>query len=128
MFPIHLRYSDFDMLGHMNSAQYATLIELGRLRYFMHIKWDLSEVSNVVASFKIDYLKQIIPADEVVVYVKVSSLGTKSFKMEYLLASPDDKTMFAKAETVQVCILKKGNVSTAIPESIRAAIKSYENL
>ncbi|MCB0495965.1 MAG: acyl-CoA thioesterase [Cyclobacteriaceae bacterium] len=126
--PIQLRYSDFDMLGHMNSAQYATLIELGRLRYFMHIKWDLSEVSNVVASFKIDYLKQIIPADEVVVYVKVSSLGTKSFKMEYLLASPDDKTMFAKAETVQVCILKKGNVSTAIPESIRAAIKSYENL
>lgn len=127
-FPIQLRYSDFDMLGHMNSAQYVTLLELGRLQYFMHINWNLNEVSNVVASFKIDYLNQIIPTDEVVVWVRVTSLGNKSFKMEYAMASPSEDTIFARAETTQVCILKKGNISTPIPPDIRASIEKFENL
>lgn len=126
--PLQLRYSDFDMLGHMNSAQYATLIELGRLKYFLKIGWNLSEVSNVVASFKIDYLRQIVPTDEVVVLVKVASLGNKSFVMEYAMVSPDEKTIFAQAETVQVCILKKNMGSTPIPDKIRSAIQTFENM
>lgn len=126
--PLQLRYSDFDMLGHMNSAQYATLIELGRLKYFLKIGWNLSEVSNVVASFKIDYLHQIVPTDEVVVLVKVASLGNKSFVMEYAMVSPDEKTIFAQAETVQVCILKKNMGSTPIPDKIRSAIQTFENM
>lgn len=126
--PLQLRYSDFDMLGHMNSAQYATLIELGRLQYFLHIKWDLSDVSNVVASFKIDYVNQIVPNDEVEVWVRVASLGNKSFKMEYIMSSPDENTIYAKAETIQVCILKKDNTSTPIPETIRSSIKKFEGL
>lgn len=126
--PLQLRYSDFDMLGHMNSAQYATLIELGRLKYFLKIGWNLSEVSNVVASFKIDYLRQIVPTDEVVVLVKVASLGNKSFIMEYAMVSPDEKTIFAQAETVQVCILKKNMGSTPIPDKIRSAIQTFENM
>lgn len=127
-FPLQLRYSDFDMLGHMNSATYVTLIELGRLQYFMHIKWDLTEVSNVVASFKIDYINQILPSDEVEVWVRVASLGNKSFKMEYVMASPNSDTIYTKAETVQVCILKNGNVSTPIPENIRNSIETFEKL
>ena len=126
--PLQLRYSDFDMLGHMNSAQYATLIELGRLKYFLKIGWNMSEVSNVVASFKIDYLRQIVPTDEVVVLIKVASLGNKSFIMEYAMVSPDEKTIFAQAETVQVCILKKNMGSTPIPDKIRSAIQTFENM
>jgi len=126
--PLQLRYSDFDMLGHLNSAQYATLIELGRLHYFLNIKWDLTEVSNVVASFKIDFVNEIVPTNEVEVWVRVASLGNKSFKMEYVMASPDEQTIYARAETIQVCILKKGNKSTPIPDTIRTAIQAYEKM
>ena len=126
--PIQFRYSDFDMLGHLNSAQYVTLIELGRIKYFKHIGWDLKEVSNVVASFKIDYLKQIVPNEEVEVWVRVAQLGNKSFKMEYLMASPDTKTIYIKAETAQVCILKNGNISTPIPEKIRSSMQTFEKI
>lgn len=126
--PLQLRYSDFDMLGHMNSAQYATLIELGRLQYFINIEWDLTEVSNVVASFKIDYVTQIVPDDDVEVWVRVATLGNKSFRMEYVMASPNKETIYARAETVQVCILKNGNSSTPIPDTIRTSIEKFENL
>ena len=127
-YPLQLRYSDFDMLGHMNSAQYATLIELGRLQYFLHLKWDLTEVSNVVASFKIEYINEIVPTNEVEVWVRVVSLGNKSFKMEYVMASPDEQTIYARAETIQVCILKNGNKSTPIPVTIRTAIQTFEKM
>jgi acyl-CoA thioester hydrolase len=126
--PLQIRYSDFDMLNHMNSAQYATLIELGRIKYFMHINWDLEDVSNVVASFKIDYITQIVPSDEVEVWIRVAKLGTKSFLMEYTMASPKSEKVYAKAETTQVCILKKDNSSTPIPANIRNSIIKFENL
>lgn len=125
---LQLRYSDFDMLGHMNSAEYVTLIELGRLEYFRNKNWSLEKVTNVVASFKIDYLVQIVPRDRVKVWIRVVQSGNKSFKMEYLLTSHDAKIIYAKAETTQVCILKKDNTSTPIPDKIRVTITEFEGL
>jgi len=126
--PIQFRYSDYDMLGHLNSAQYVTLIELGRIKYFKHIGWNLKEVSNVVASFKIDYLNEIVPNEEVEVWVRTASMGSKSFKMEYLMASPITKTIFVRAESVQVCINKIEKVSTPIPDDIRASIANFDKI
>lgn len=126
--PIQLRYSDFDMLGHLNSAQYVTIIELGRLEYFRHIQWNLKDVSNVVASFNISYLKEIRPLAEIQVKVRVPKLGTKSFEMEYLITSIDNEILYAKAKSTQVCILKNGNSSTPIPDKIRKAIATFEHI
>ncbi len=126
--PLQLRYSDFDMLGHLNSAQYATLIELGRVDYYRNIKWSTKEVSNVVASFTINYTAEVKPTNKVEVWVRVVKLGNKSFKMEYIMASPDESTIYAKAESTQVCILKKDNSSTPIPEEMRKAISKFEAL
>ncbi len=126
--PVQFRYSDFDMLGHLNSAQYVTILELGRLEYFRKIKWNLQEVSNVVASFKIDYLNQVVPNNEVIIYVRITRLGNKSFSMQYVMASPDESTIYAKAETEQVCILKNGNTSTPIPAIIKEQITLFEKL
>lgn len=126
--PIQLRYSDFDMLGHLNSAQYSTFLELGRLEYFNKLGWNLKDVSNVVASFSINYLNQIVPSDNVAVWVKVAQLGNKSFKMEYVLASENSNTIYANAETTQVCILKTDNSSTPIPATIKNTITDFEDL
>lgn len=126
--PIQLRYSDFDMLGHMNSAQYATIIELGRIEYYKNIKWNLNDVSNVVASFTIDYLTQILPSDRVNVWIRVVKLGNKSFNLEYHLVSAENDTVFAKAATTQVCILKKDGSSTPIPTEIKSAISNFEGI
>jgi len=124
--PVQFRYSDFDMLGHLNSAQYVTILELGRLEYFKTINWNLKDVSNVVASFKIDYLTQVVPNNEVIVYVRITRLGNKSFSMQYVMASPDESILYAKAETEQVCILKSSNTSTPIPTKIKEQITLFE--
>ena len=52
--PIQIRYSDFDMLGHINNATFVTYIEVARLYYFIEIGWTLEDVSNVVAHLDLD--------------------------------------------------------------------------
>ena len=48
--------------------------------------------------------------------------------MEYIIVSEENDTIFAKAITTQVCILKKDNSSTPIPPEIKTAISRFEEI
>lgn len=124
--PIQIRYSDYDMLGHINNATIITYIEVARLYYFLEIGWTLEDVSNVVAHLDIDFLAPILPGNKVSCRVKTVSIGSKSFQMQYELYSPKDDIIFAKAHTVQVCFEKKNGKTVQIPDRIHALIKKFE--
>ncbi len=124
--PIQIRYTDFDMLGHLNNATFVTYFEVARLYYFIEIGWKLTDVSNVVAHFDIDFLLPVLPGDEVVCKVKTVSLGSKSFQMQYELCSKDESKSYCRAHSVQVCIDKKSGKAIQIPEHIIGLINNYE--
>ena len=124
--PIQVRYSDFDMLGHINNATFVTYIEVARLYYYIEIGWTLEDVSNVVAHLDLDFLAPILPGLKVNCRVKTSSIGSKSFQMIYELYSPEDDVIFAKGHSVQVCFEKKSGKTVNIPEHIRELINNFE--
>ena len=125
--PIQIRFSDFDMLGHINNATYVTYIEVARLYYFIEIGWQLKDVSNVVAHLDIDFMTPVMPGQRVKCRVKTSSLGSKSFQMNYELYSEEDEDIiFAKAHSVQVCFDKKTGKTVAIPDHIHRLITNFE--
>lgn len=124
--PIQIRYTDFDMLGHLNNSTFVTYFEIARLYYFMEIGWKLTDVSNVVAHFDIDFHKPVVPGDEVICRVKTISIGTKSFQMHYELISKDTSICYSRAHSVQVCIDKKTASAIEIPRNIRELINNYE--
>ena len=126
--PLQIRFGDFDMLGHLNNAVYLTYFEVARIRYFYHIGWELDDVSNVVAHFNLDFLVPVVPQDELVVKIRTAKLGNKSFEMEYLLVSPNAKTIFSRGTSTQVCFNKTDGKSTPIPDHIRTLIIKFENL
>ena len=126
--PIQPRYGDFDMLGHLNNANYVTYFEIARLHYFIEIGWSLDDVSNVVAHFDIDFLIPVLPKLEIVCAIKTLSLGGKSFQMQYELMSMDETISYSKAHSVQVCIDKKSGKAIEIPQNIRDLITNYEEL
>ena len=125
--PIQVRYSDFDMLGHINNATFVTYFEVARLYYFLEIGWTLNDVSNVVAHLDIDFMTPILPQQEVYCRVRTTSLGSKSFQMNYELYSKKEDIIFARAHSVQVCFEKKSGKTVAIPEHIHELIKNFEN-
>jgi acyl-CoA thioester hydrolase len=124
--PIQIRYSDFDMLGHINNATFVTYIEVARLYYFIEIGWTLEDVSNVVAHLDLDFSTPILPGNKVNCRVKTTSIGSKSFQMNYELYSPEDDVIFAKGHSVQVCFEKKSGKTVAIPGHIRELINNFE--
>jgi acyl-CoA thioester hydrolase len=126
--PIQPRYTDFDMLGHLNNATYVTYFEVARLHYFMAIGWTLKDVSNVVAHIDIDFLLPVLPGDKVKCGIKTISLGTKSFQMHYELLSVDNKKCYAHANSVQVCIDKKEGKAILMPQNIRSMLTNFEKL
>ncbi|WP_435154618.1 acyl-CoA thioesterase [Haladaptatus sp. DFWS20] len=124
---VETRYRDFDTMGHVNNAVYATYLEQARLNYFRDvIGVQLDEISGVVAHLEIDYRRSITPDDEVTVAMRVPELGDSSITMEYEIRAGDD--VAATAEVVQVAIDPDTGEPTAISSELRDRIVTHERL
>lgn len=83
---VQMRFSDADMMGHVNNARYLTFLEdarIGLLRQL--IDADVHSSSGlIVARIEIDYRRPMTLSDEpVAVDVWVSRIGTRSFTLDY---------------------------------------------
>jgi acyl-CoA thioester hydrolase len=125
---IQIRYSDFDMLGHLNNAAYITYFETARIEYYKAIGWKLEEIGSAVVHIDIDYLIPVLPFDNVLIHARTTSLGKTSFKMEYVITSDNGKKIYCKSTTVMVYIDKKTGKSVPIPPHIRELFTNYEKL
>ncbi|GAA0229720.1 thioesterase family protein [Halobacterium noricense] len=124
---VETRYSDFDTMGHVNNAVYATYLEQARLDYFGDvIGIPLDEISGVVAHLEIDYRRSITPEDEVTVAMRVAELGESSITMEHEIRAGAD--VAATAEVVQVAIDGNTGDPRPIPPELRDRIITYEGL
>ena len=124
---IQTRYSDFDMLGHLNNAVYVTYYETARIDYFKTIGWELEQITNVVARSTINFIKPVRPGDELKVKTRISSIGNTSFTMDYILISEKTEEILNKATTVQVCVDRSDQRPISVPEDIREKINSFES-
>gem|GEM_PF-7071886 len=56
-YPIQLRFSDTDRLGHVNNAVFATYAELGRLAFLREL--GMTDQGLILARLAIDFLRQV---------------------------------------------------------------------
>lgn len=97
---IPVRFSDRDTLGHVNNALYATYLEEGRIAYLRNLFGeDYDARSIVIANLEIAFRASVTDRT-VVVGVRPTDIGTRSFEMDYTIASGE--TLAATASTVQV--------------------------
>lgn len=122
--PIQIRFTDIDLLGHVNSATYMTYFELARVRYFDQLehalKIDWATMSFVVAKVEMEYKQQVLIDDKIHAYVWISRIGTKSYDMTCSIVREDKdgmETEVAKGMAVIVCFSFKENKSVAVPEA-----------
>tara|TARA_Y100000590_G_C15277158_1_gene847373 strand:- start:91 stop:501 length:411 start_codon:yes stop_codon:yes gene_type:complete len=79
---LNTRWKDLDAFRHINNAAYLTYIEDARIVLLRRWKIDYQQKSLIVASVKIDYIKQVNHPSSLVIGQKVSRIGTKSFDIE----------------------------------------------
>jgi acyl-CoA thioester hydrolase len=129
---IQVRFKDIDIMGHVNNANHFAYFELARMQYFNEvvsesINWE--EEGIILAHMEIDYKKPILLHDHVLVYARVSKLGTKSFDFEYCIVVENDNAIdiVATGKSVQVCFNYLSNQTIPVPELWRAKVVAYES-
>lgn len=130
--PIALRFSDVDALQHVNNAKFITFMEAARIAYFREvIGWggSLDELSVIIARIECDYLLPVELGDAVMVHLRASRLGNKSWDFEYAItkqAGDEPPQVAARGLTVQVAFDYRRNVSISIPDDWRVKMVAFE--
>ncbi|PST82922.1 acyl-CoA thioesterase [Pedobacter yulinensis] len=128
---IETRFSDYDMMGHVNNATYFTYLENARAKYWREIiKWDWQKTGIVLAHAELDFIKPIQLNDQIGIYVRTSRIGRSSFELEYKIVknSAQGEQLCSTGKTTCIAVNYQDKRPTAIPEDERSRMINFEQL
>ncbi len=85
-FKVQVRFSDLDVLGHVNNSVYLTYFESARVHYFKHLlgtDWDWTKDSVVLVKNEVEYIRPVLLHDAPEIEVYTKHIGTKSYTFGY---------------------------------------------
>lgn len=127
--PVQVRYTDYDMQGHVNNSIYFNFFDLAKMDYFKKVrgnfKWE--DATVVVASMKSDYLAPTFYYQNVEVETQTLHIGIKSITLLQQLVDVDTRQVKCVCQTVMVNIDHATGQSTPISEQWREALCRYED-
>jgi acyl-CoA thioester hydrolase len=121
--PVQLRWSDPDMLGHVNHARALSLLEDARLAMVADVPGGPTSV--ILARLEVDYLRQLYyrVGERLVVRSCVTRIGTKSFTVRQELLQDDQVAL--RADVVMVMFDFTADASRAMTDDERAQWSRY---
>lgn len=125
---IPVRFRDTDGMGHVNNAVYLTYLEMAREQYWREVfgLTDYRGVDIIMARVEIDFRAPIVPGDTIVVGLRASALGLKSFDFQYEGWRTADGVVVFASRSVQVMYdYAAGRPKELSPEA-RAKILAFE--
>ena len=132
--PLQVRFADFDLLGHVNNANYLSYFELGRIRYFEDIitegRQDWKKEGIILAKATIDFRQPMVGYDHYYIAVRCSRIGSKSFDLMYLITREEknEVRVIAEGTTVLVCFNYERQQTIAMNANWITAIEQYEGI
>ncbi|MCC7142966.1 MAG: acyl-CoA thioesterase [Candidatus Eisenbacteria bacterium] len=125
---IDIRFRDTDAIGHVNNAVYVTYLEVGRQAYWraMAPEIDYRRVPFVMARLEIDWKSPAWVGEILIVAVRMSWAGAKSFGTEYEIREQQSQRLVVTARSVQATFDHHGQCTIPIPADFRAALERVE--
>lgn len=83
---LQVRFSDCDMMQHVNNAVYLNYFEEARIHYFKQLlseDWNWNTHGIILRKNEIEYLKPVFLYELVEVHMYRKHIGTKSFVLSY---------------------------------------------
>ena len=122
-YKIQTRWKDMDSFMHVNNAIFLTYIEDARVNLFK--RWNLRDKNKsiIVASIKLELLRQITHPSELIVGQKISRIGTTSFDIQSAVFINDEPGSVATSKVICVCFdYKKNKPVSVYPEIISDSV------
>jgi acyl-CoA thioester hydrolase len=127
-----VRWGDMDALGHVNNAVYFTYFESARIIYFDRIgafsRFGEEGIGPILASAQCDYLSPLTYPAAIEIGARVSSVGTTSFAMEYLVRHKVTRESCAVGTGVGVMFDYRAKRKVPVPEAMREAIRRVDGV
>src|SRR5688500_542699 len=121
---LQVRFSDCDMLQHVNNAVYLNYFEEARIHYFrqlLGIDWDWQRNGILLRKNELEYLKPVFLHDPVEVHCYLKHIGEKSFTMAYEVKVKGE--LRTTGTSVLVCYDNLVGRSILIPAKMRAGLE-----
>jgi acyl-CoA thioester hydrolase len=128
--PVSVRYADIDAQGHVNNAVYFSYLEQARIEYMRALGiWRVEDnflsIGTIVAEATCSYKRPILLGEAVLVWARVSRIGTKSYDFEYRITTNGAEA--ATARTVQVAYDYATSQSIRVPDDWREKVRTFEH-
>ena len=123
---IEVRFCDCDPLGHVNNAVYLSYLEAARFSWWRRVFGPEGFAAHgfIIARVEIDYRKAAMPADRLIVRLKVDTIGASSFVLRYEVANTRTRELIAEAKSVQVAYDYGAARSVPISADLRARLEA----
>ena len=126
--PVQLRFSDIDMLGHLNNNAYLQIYDLGKNDYFAkvrpgYVKW--SRPPLMIVNLNCSFLSQTRFHEPVEVLTQVERMGDKSFVMMQQVVNAETGEVKSECESVMVYFDDEGHPAH-VADDWRHDIAIYE--
>jgi acyl-CoA thioester hydrolase len=122
-FPVHVRFSDVDVYGHVNNVKYFEYLQEARIRLTADLWADLEPVSLVVAQTDVDYRVPLLfrpePYDA---WTWVSRVGERSVTLDSLICDGD--VVLARSRVTIVFFDQQSQRSMAPAEDYLVGLRS----
>ncbi|MDN5703771.1 MAG: acyl-CoA thioesterase [Yaniella sp.] len=122
---IELRWSDQDLMGHVNNARIMTLAEEARIRAMQQLQRTAGSdepFEAVLRTSNTDFLAPIMYPGDCVVRIWVSKIGNSSFVMQHELSQ--NGKVAVTVEAVVVMFSSATQAPMQITDNVRKALES----
>lgn len=127
--PIQTRFTDFDMLGHMNNNVYMALMDMGKADYFERVtegRVDWKNPGMVVVNITCDYHAPAYPDESIELYTTVTCVGERSLTLDQRIVNAMTLEVKCVATTVMAGFDTATSASRPIPAEWVRALERYE--
>lgn len=128
-YPVQLRFSDVDQLGHVNNSVYFSLYDLAKTDYMRLVHgddMDYRHTSIVVANLNANFLVPVYFSDKLAIQTATIHLGHKSFVLYQRAICVDTGEVKCECRTVMVAFDVEAQQAIPIPQEWKEAICRFE--
>jgi len=120
---LQVRFSDCDMMQHVNNAVYLNYFEEARIHYFRQMlgtDWDWRKTGVILRTNELEYLKPVFLHEPVEIFVYLKHVGEKSFTLSYEVKVLNE--VKTTGSSVLVCYDSINKCSIPIPKRMKDSL------
>lgn len=126
---LQTRFTDCDMLGHVNNNTFLSYMDMGKAHYFedaLGPLFDYRHITVAIVNINIDFYEQAFFVEPLEVWTRVTYIGNKSIGFEQRVINAKTGHTKSMATTAMTAFNPETAKSVPLDEAWVAAIEAYE--